>query len=237
MLRIGKATQCATRISMGARSKGSWVPLESAPEVMNKFLHGIGLPESWELVDVPSLDDGDGVLPPAAVAFVFLLPKNLVVEEDGGQQPPEEMFFMKETFDNASGPVALIHAVVNKLDEVELEEDSILSQFISGTQAMAPEDRGNALLENADILSALKAAQDHHQEGSDSNDSTSHRFVAIVSRGDMLVCLDGAREAGPCVHDAISDAGFPSDAAALCRKFVAADPDNHGFSAFALIKK
>ncbi|CAG0925923.1 unnamed protein product, partial [Notodromas monacha] len=72
------------------------------------------------------------------------------------------MFFMKETFDNASGPVALIHAVVNKLDEVELEEDSILSQFISGTQAMAPEDRGNALLENADILSALKAAQDHH---------------------------------------------------------------------------
>ena len=34
-----------------------WVPLESNPDMLNKFAHGLGLPENYGFVDVYGIDE------------------------------------------------------------------------------------------------------------------------------------------------------------------------------------
>ena len=55
-----------------------WLPIESNPEVMNKFLHRCGLPsDQWAITDVYGLDeDLLATLPQPVLSLMLLFPIN-----------------------------------------------------------------------------------------------------------------------------------------------------------------
>ena len=64
---------------MGDESeKQRWLPIESNPEVMNKFLHNCGLPkEQWAVADVFGLDEPLlAMLPQPVLSLMLLFPIN-----------------------------------------------------------------------------------------------------------------------------------------------------------------
>ena len=54
-----------------------WLPIESNPEVVNKFMYSCGLPEDkWEVSDVYGLDDALLALPKPVLSLMLLIPAN-----------------------------------------------------------------------------------------------------------------------------------------------------------------
>jgi len=59
-----------------------WLPIESNPQVMNQFLHKMGMPTLWAMTDVYGLDDMLlDMLPQPVVALMLLFPINDKYEE------------------------------------------------------------------------------------------------------------------------------------------------------------
>ncbi|KAK0180850.1 hypothetical protein PV327_003187 [Microctonus hyperodae] len=51
------------------------IPLESNPDVMTKFIHQLGVPSKWTLVDVYGLDqDVLAIVPKPTLALILLYP-------------------------------------------------------------------------------------------------------------------------------------------------------------------
>lgn len=101
-------------------------------QVLNKFLTSIGVSEKFQLVDVYGLDDGllDGLNKPV-LAFILLFPCTDNYEAHRREQDeqlkanppktPENLFYMKQYLHNACGTVALFHAVLNNMDQMEIK--------------------------------------------------------------------------------------------------------------------
>ena len=60
-----------------------WLPIESNPEVMNKFLHNCGLPaDKWAISDVYGLDEALlAMLPQPVLSLMLLFPINKEYEQ------------------------------------------------------------------------------------------------------------------------------------------------------------
>ena len=60
-----------------------WLPIESNPEVMSKFLHNCGLPaDKWAISDVYGLDEALlAMLPKPVLSLMLLFPINQKYEE------------------------------------------------------------------------------------------------------------------------------------------------------------
>ena len=60
-----------------------WLPIESNPDVMNKFLHNCGLPaDKWAISDVYGLDEALlAMLPQPVLSLMLLFPINEKYEE------------------------------------------------------------------------------------------------------------------------------------------------------------
>ena len=73
---------------MAETSKPRWLPIESNPEVMNKFLHNCGLPkDKWAISDVYGLDEPLlAMLPQPVLSLMLLFPINEKYKEHCSKQ-------------------------------------------------------------------------------------------------------------------------------------------------------
>lgn len=217
------------------------VPMESNPEIMNKYLHKLGVSEEWRMVDVMGLE-GEALswVPRPVLAVILLFPLSETYETHRRQQetellgqghkPPQGLFHLKQVLSNICGTVALVHSIANNEHHINIA-DGILKKYINDAKDLSSEARG-ALLENSlQILDAYREiVADHSEEQSE----TSNHFVTFINKDGTIFELDG-RKNFPVPHGPTTEETFLEDSAKICREFVAREPDTIGFSVVALV--
>ncbi|KFM72334.1 Ubiquitin carboxyl-terminal hydrolase isozyme L3, partial [Stegodyphus mimosarum] len=78
------------------------------------------------------------------------------------QDIEKDVFFMKQTVRNACGTVALIHAVANSMEHLNLSPDSPVRKFVEDTKEQDPDQRALIFSQSEAISSAHEASA---QEG------------------------------------------------------------------------
>jgi len=222
----------------------AWLPLESNPEVMNKFLAGMGVPEPWQIVDVYGLDSELlAMVPQPVLALLLLFPTSDKYEEHRMQQDAElkekgqvvspNVFYMKQFLRNTCGTVALIHAVANNVDKITLGDGS-LKQFLEESKDLSPDERGELLQKNEEVITAHQTlSQEGQSEVPEASEPSNFHFAAFVCKDGQLYELDG-RKSFPINHGPTSPDTLLQDGAEVIREYMLRDPDDIRFTVVAL---
>jgi ubiquitin carboxyl-terminal hydrolase L3 len=223
----------------------NWIPIESNPEVMNKFLSSVGVSSQWSIVDVIGLDEELlAFIPRPIVSLLLLFPTNddkIDSAEDNNciescDQNKSEVYFMRQTIGNACGTIALIHAIANNMDCIEFSPNSSLKSFIDLSKSLKPCEKAKLLETNKDICNAHQmCAQEGQTSAPVLNRDVNHHFIAFVEKCGFLYQLDGRKEF-PINHGKTTKDNFVSDAAKICQQFMSKDPNNLNFTVVALVK-
>lgn len=224
-----------------------WLPLESNPEVMTKFVNSLGMKPTWQFGDVYGLDpDLLSMVPRPVCAVLLLFPITETSEtfkqqeEDKLKDKPQEVspdvYFIKQTIGNACGTIGLIHAVANNLPHLDFESSSALKTFIDQTSKMTPEQKAEFLEKDESIrVTHESSAQEGQTEAPSLDEKVNLHFVAFVNVGGQLHELDG-RKPFPIVHGKTTEDSFLEDAVEVCKVFMARDPQEVRFTIIALSK-
>lgn len=220
----------------------SWVPLESNPEVMTKFLHKLGVPKKWSVIDVYGLDpDLLAIVPKPVLAVILLYPvaikseKGEEVEEakDDKSDTLDSVYHMKQCVANACGTIALVHGVANNLDVLQLE-DGFLKTFLDETKGLPSAERGERLVNAQGIIDThMESAQEGQTEAPSEDIEVYHHFIAFVEKDGSLYELDG-RKPSPINHGSTQPETLLEDAARICKDYMARDPEEVRFTVVAL---
>lgn len=222
----------------------AWLPLESNPEVMNKYLYNLGMPEKYQLVDVYGLDpDLLATIPQPVLAVLLLFPSSEKYDEykakqeaeiaEKGQVVTDNIFYVKQIVTNACGTIALVHSVANNLEKIKLN-DGHLKKFIETATSMNPDERGELLQKAEGIINAHKeVALEGQTEAPEPNEPVNYHFVAFVQKDGHLYELDG-RKSFPVNHGSTAEDTFLQDAAQVCKEYMARDPEELHFTVVAL---
>jgi ubiquitin carboxyl-terminal hydrolase L3 len=102
-----------------------WLPLESSPEVMSRYLKKLGV-EGVEVCDIYSLEeDALFLIPEPVYGIILLFPmtekyKKLGAGKEASLEKPDKLvFFVKQTILNACGSLALTHVILNNYDKIK----------------------------------------------------------------------------------------------------------------------
>lgn len=231
----------------------NWLPLESNPAILNKFVHGTGLSEEWNFCDVFGLDDELlAMVPTPCTAVILLFPSSSPefkqakqkqkekIDKDG-QKLDKNIFYITQHdgSGNACGSIACLHAVANS-DGVEMK-DGALKKFLQNNKDKSPDDKGNSLLEAYDLFetseSSANSSEAQTAAPEDREQAVGHHFICFASVGGDLYELDG-RKAYPINHGATKPESFLKDTATVIKKnFFAVLPGQaDGFSLMAFAK-
>ncbi|GIX82494.1 ubiquitin carboxyl-terminal hydrolase isozyme L3 [Caerostris extrusa] len=223
-----------------------WLPLESNPDVMNKFLSNVGVPDDFTMIDVVDLDDEHlENLPKKVKAVLFLFPTGEQHEEfcqseqetidAEGQVVSDRVYFMKLEANNASGTVSLIHAIANADEELELGPTSTLKEFLDRTADMSSEERGQELEMDENLCCVHEElAKEGQTEAPEADEEIKLHFITFVTVDEQLYELD-ARKNYPINHGSTSVDTLMKDSVSVCKKFMERDPENVNFSIMALV--
>jgi ubiquitin carboxyl-terminal hydrolase L3 len=107
------------------RTRKSFIPLESNPEVFNELISLLGAPSGLSFEDVYTLDEVD-FLPHPALALIMIFPPDASYEakarrdeaefrreEYTGSGDGEPVVWFRQTIYNACGLYAILHALSN----------------------------------------------------------------------------------------------------------------------------
>jgi len=222
----------------------AWLPLESNPDVMNKFLIKMGISDEWRMVDVFGLDsEALAWVPRPVLAVILLFPcserfyKHAAEQqkqiEANGQKLSKDLYYLKQMVSNACGTIALLHCIANNTDRLEIKNE-MFKKMLEDSKNMTPEERGKLLQKPTTEITSMHAelAQEGQTEANP-NDEVNHHFVAFVHKDGDLYELDGRKEF-PINHGPTSPDTLLEDAARVCKEFVARDSDDVNFTVMAL---
>lgn len=219
----------------------AWIPLQSNPEILNKYLRKLGVSSDWSMVDVLGFDDELLDLVPKPVkALILLFPcsdkyeQHRLAEDEklkkNVPEYPKDLFYMKQTIHNACGTCALIHAISNNPD-ITLK-DGILKKYLDAARDLTVEERGRLLEGNTDFTDTHKTLASEEPSENDSDGENNH-FIALIEKDGGLYELDG-RKSFPIRHGDTTPKSFLKDAANVCKEFMARDPNELRFTVGAI---
>lgn len=230
-----------------AKKPEKWFPLESNPQLMNKYISKLGFDTSlYEFTDVFSTEDWAIEMVPQPVAAVVMLypltEKQKVQEEKTALKDQlENIWFMKQRIGNACGTIGLLHSVMNSPEGLRaFKANSWLEKFSNDChKSMSP-------VEKAERLEGDQEIAKHHDEATSSEENTTDRgsledqldthFVALVCIDNQLYELDGRKE-GPVCHGPTTQENLLKDACQVVKKFMERDPEEVRFNIMALAPK
>lgn len=229
-----------------------WLPLESAPEVLNPFIKSIGVDPKWQFCDVFGTEPMLLAMVPTPVAAVCLLYpstpkfkafKRAQAEKLAGAAGPTDLFFIKQLpeFGNACGTIAALHATINA-DLVDINKGP-LSEFMAKTVKSTPNDRGLALFNNEPIKKLSDGcASSSGPSGASTRCPTAEEkvgahFICFIHKGGFLFEVDGCK-VYPIKHGPTRPETLLQDTAKIIKtRFMALEPTNLNFNMMALVQK
>uniref|UniRef100_A0AAG5DH43 Ubiquitin carboxyl-terminal hydrolase n=1 Tax=Anopheles atroparvus TaxID=41427 RepID=A0AAG5DH43_ANOAO len=222
-----------------------WLPLESNPDVLSKYMAQLGVSPLWSIVDVYGMDDELlEMVPKPLKSLIFLYPCSKAHEERRAKEDeelksknivhPENLFYTRQYIHNACGTIALIHAVLNNPD-IDIEEGSVLKKYFDDAKALSPEARGELLTKNGEFMAKHgENAQEGQTATPDINEAVYHHFIAFVHVDGKLYELDG-RKNFPVVHGDTTPETLLKDAVQVCKQFIEVDPAEVRFTLLGLV--
>ncbi|XP_050416730.1 ubiquitin carboxyl-terminal hydrolase [Patella vulgata] len=222
-------------------SEQRWIPLESNPEVLNKYIHSLGIPESCQFVDIYGLDDEILAMVPQPVdAIILLFPSTEKVEQNPigtvEPNPSVPIYYMKQSIRNACGTVAMVHAVANNADDIQFDDTKHFVKFLKATKDLSPEERAAALESDKQMGSAHHdSAQEGQTQAPSQAEDVNPHFVTFIHKDGGLYELDGRKE-GPVRHRDTTADNLLKDTADVVKEFMKRDPDQISFTLMALIR-
>ncbi|KAG9289733.1 hypothetical protein G9A89_014468 [Geosiphon pyriformis] len=222
--------------------KSKWLPLESNPEVMNKYVHKLGVSTKWAFTDVWALESEFlNMIPHPVLAVLLLYPitannENIRQEQEAllvsaqeagaGQIVSDNVIFYKQTIPNACGTISLLHSLANNLDKIEIDEGPI-KRLIDRTRSSSPEERAKVLEGDEELAQAHRISAEAGQ--SRPYEDTNLHFTCFVQKDGHLYELDG-RKPFPINHGPSSN--LLEDSARVIKEFM---NQNSGESQFTVI--
>lgn len=160
---------------------GTWIPIESNPEVWNEYAAKLGVSREWVFVDVFGLDPELLAMVPTPVkAVLMLFPITSKYEQYREAQDtalsmdyPPSLFFVRQTIANACGTIALIHSVVNNEIDISNGVLEVLYEEMKGCTS----DLRAKVLENSKELFNLQ-----HDSSVRGQTSVSSQFLDVSYR-------------------------------------------------------
>lgn len=223
----------------------TWLPLESNPDVLNKYLEKLGVSPQWGIVDIYGTDeDLLAFVPQPLKSLIFLFPCSDVNEEFRAKEDaeiraknidyPEGLFYMRQYVHNACGTIALVHAVLNNPD-IELAEGSVIKKYLDVAKDKTPEERGKLLENDGGFTETHEIiANEGQTPAPDINEKVYHHFIAFVHHDGKLYELDG-RKNFPIPHGKTSSETLLRDAIAVCKDYIARDPEEVRYTMLGLV--
>jgi len=206
-----------------AAEQPKWKTLESNPDVINQFMHSLGVPSVWKFGDCFGLDtDALQFVPRPCIAMMFLFPTNSVGENKENSdviqkdKPSDSIYFVKQLVDNACGTIAVVHAVANNLSKISLE-DKALKKFIEQTKNKSPFERGQMLGFDSGIADAHQSSSEKGQTKPDDVMQDDFHFICFTEIDGSLYQLDGGKPA-PINHGPTTADKFVEDTAKIIQK-------------------
>lgn len=202
-----------------------------------------GVTEAYQLVDVYGLDQEMlAMLPKKVKAFILLFPCTENYETHRRQEDEElkgkqaanpDLFYMRQTLHNACGTIALFHAILNNLKDIEVK-DGPLKAFFEKAKGLTPEERGKLLEQDQDLIGIHQSlAREGQTEAPGEDEKVLFHYAALTAVNNELFELDG-RKNFPVSHGKTSEDSFLTDAAAVCKKFMERDEKELRFTVMAI---
>jgi ubiquitin carboxyl-terminal hydrolase L3 len=228
---------------------GKWFPLESNPQLINKYISKLGFDTSlYEFTDVFSTEEwAMDMIPQPVAAVIMMYPLSEKQEKCSGEDEIadaavlEDVWFIKQRIGNACGTIGLLHSLLNAPEPLStFLPNSWLSTFQQDCPKSMPPIQKSQRLESDQEVAKLHddaTASDENQtsRGNIDDDVETH-FIALVCNHDKLYELDG-RKQGPVFHGATSQETLLKDACAVVQKFMLRDPEEVRFTILALAPK
>jgi len=226
-----------------------WLPLESNPDVINKYVQNIGIStEKFEFQDIYGLDSELlAMVPRPVVAVMLLFPVTEIYQEyrqkqidnlkDATNTVSPSVYFTKQTVSNACGTVALIHALANNKEILNIDCEKAFGKYLSNTQEMTPEQRAEYLKTDGSITSAhSQSAHEGQTETPSINDELELHFIAYIQKDGFLYELDGAKEF-PINHGPANADNLLEKSVEVVRKLIELNPNENRFNLIGLAAK
>lgn len=178
----------------------NWPPLESDPEIFNKYFASIGLPPNVFFKELLSVADPHAFISVKGPLLGIILNYQRDIakpkRDDSNYCPPEFVpFFMKQTnvLDNACGLIAALHAFGN--NQIDYTKGSIIEEFFDKAKPEKFEERAKILEGSNKFKTSHKSFA---QEGQTklTNEEVDRHFICFINYQDCLYELDGLT-AGP----------------------------------------
>jgi len=226
-------------------TKPRWLPLESNPEVMNKYISNLGVDTTlWKYCDVYGLDSELlAMVPSPCCSLLLLFPITQgyetfrLNEEKSLKEKPQlvsdSLYFTEQTVGNACGTVGIIHSIANNVDIVPLK-DGHLKTFLEATKHLTPKEKALKLETDTGITQCHgDIALEGQTKAPSADEKVDLHFISFVCKDGHLYELDG-RKPFPINHGKSSPDTFLQDAASVCKTFMKREPDLLQFTMVAL---
>jgi len=203
------------------KEKPKWKTLESNPDVINQFIHSLGVPKNWKFADCFGLDESSlSFVPRPCIAVMLLFPSSQLKDEKKKQQEKidkegqivsPKLYFVKQLVANACGTIAVVHSIANNRQKVQLEKKA-LQKFIDSTIDKTPLERGELLGYDDEIAQAHESSSNKGQTRHDQVMPSDFHFISFVEVDGHLYELDGGKSF-PIDHGITTSETFLQDAA------------------------
>lgn len=188
-----------------SETKAIWHPLESNPDVMNEYIHKLGVSNQWGFSDLWGLDDEALMfVRQPCLALLLLFPitensENYSKDENErikkeGQTISKNIYFSNQTIPNACGTMAILHALLNNTELVDIG-DGTLKKIYEETKNLSPMEKAKYLEQSKDLASVHSEYSVKGQTSvSEAEDNVDLHFICFIQCDGDLYELDGRKE-------------------------------------------